>query len=88
MTRQSTAFILVTDFTCMHYIAVIFVQNWICYLINTLHAHDAFMRHGYKSRIFVQVSTQASGIVSAVNAADAIPRSGFEGVLTPFFSSF
>ena len=32
---------------------------------NTLRAHDAFMHHGYKSRIFVHVSTHASAIVSA-----------------------
>ena len=44
------------------------------YKLNTLRAHDAFMRHGYKSRIFVHISTHASGMVSAVNAADAILR--------------
>ena len=57
---------------------------------NTLHAHDTFMRHGYKSRIFVHVSTGSMPLVSfqPANASRCDPEVGGSGGSHPIFSSF
>ena len=72
--KRSKAYVHVNILTCNLCLYVVQGSRWSVGIFNTLRAHDAFMRHGYKSRIFVHISTHASAIVSAVNAADAILR--------------